>query len=176
MKTENVREKILQTVLSLEVSKGHLKWKVSDLARLTKASRPLVYYHFGKTKQQILDTCIETIAIDYFGLGEDRKDTLKSGLALESLMQTRAMFLKNPSLVVFYQKWRMQPGPVCKQLMEIEKKYQAKIKEAFPFLTSAQIVAVHGLFHGLISAPFMNDEALRESYSVISNWIRSLRR
>ena len=48
MKKDQVRSRVLQAVIAAEVAKGHLKWKVSDLARHAKVSRPLIYYHFGE--------------------------------------------------------------------------------------------------------------------------------
>ena len=81
------------------------------------------------------------------------------------------MLLENPALIVFYQKARAQPGPLCDQLIAIERKYQAKLARAFPKLTKSQVLAVHGLFHGMISAPFMTEEALKECYSIVFAWI-----
>lgn len=161
MKKSEIQNKILRSVIALESSKGHLKWKISELARIAKVSRPLVYYHFGKTKEEILRNCVERIAIDYFGLGEERSQTLKTGKVIDSLLQTREMFVGNPALVVFYQRWRMQSSPLKNQLVEIERRYQAKIHAAFPHLSRTQVVTLHSLFHGLITAPFSTEDSIR---------------
>ncbi|MGZ3651324.1 MAG: TetR/AcrR family transcriptional regulator [Bdellovibrionota bacterium] len=171
---KQVRLKILHAVVALEMHKGHLKWKVADVARKAKSSRALVYYHFGKTKSEILSNCIELIAADYFGLREDRLATLKSGKGLESLLQTREMFLENPALAVFYQKWRAEPLSLLGQkFIEIEKRYQAKIAEAFPSLRPNSVVTLHAIFHGLITAPFATTESIREGFELCGRYIQT---
>src|ERR1700745_3649674 len=37
---------ILDAVFRLEVTKGHLRWKISDVSRLAGVQRTLVYYYF----------------------------------------------------------------------------------------------------------------------------------
>ena len=86
---------------------------------------------------------------------------------LESLVRTRNMFLKNPSLVVFYHRSRMQDTPAGRQLVEIEKRYQAKLKRNFPLMTDEQIKGVHSLFHGLITAPFLDLKSLEAALDLI---------
>jgi AcrR family transcriptional regulator len=168
MKKESVRLQILQSVVALDVSKGHLKWRVSDLARAAKVSRPLIYYHFGKSKSEILKNCLEMIAEDYYGLTAERTQMLAAGQVGESLLKTRQIFLKNPALAVFYQKWRTQNSPFQKQLIEIERRYHDKLKKVFPQLSTKQILAIHGIFHGLVTAPFLNDESIREALSMVN--------
>lgn len=84
---ETLQQKILYRVVALETTKGHLKWKVSDLARLAKVSRPLVYYHFGKTKRAILLRCVELIAEEYFGFSEERRRMRSEGRLVESVLK-----------------------------------------------------------------------------------------
>lgn len=158
-----IHRKIVYLVISLDTSKGHLKWKVSDLARLAKISRPLVYYHFGKTKRAILFRSLELIAEEYFNLAEDGKISLSEGRINESLRRTRRLYLEHPSLAVFYQKWRTQPSPLQDRLIAIEERYQDKLRRTFPHLPNSQIIALHGVLHGLMTAPFVTDEAIRET-------------
>ncbi len=154
---EVVRSKIFNSVIAAEVSKGHLKWKVSDIARITGVSRPLIYYHFGISKEAILYECLNVLAKEYYGLTNERRNLLKAGRLLESLLQTRKMFIKNPSIVVFYQKWRMQSeSPIRRLLIEIECKYQEKLNSEFPHLNGSEIKTLHALFHGVVCAPFLN--------------------
>ena len=167
MKTALVKDRVLQAVIAAEVSKGHLKWKVSDIARFTKVTRPLIYYHFGKTKKDILSECLNVIAEDYYGLSEERSQSLTPTALLESLLRTRNMFLRNPSLVVFYQRSRMQDSQPGRQFIAIERRFQEKLKRSYPRLTDLQISAVHGLFHGVITAPFLNPASLECALALI---------
>lgn len=51
---EKVFFKICNAVLKLEVSKGHLGWKISDVSKEADVTRSLVYYYLGKEKEIIL--------------------------------------------------------------------------------------------------------------------------
>jgi AcrR family transcriptional regulator len=168
MKKDQVRSRVLQAVMAAEVSKGHLKWKVSEIARFTGVSRPLIYYHFGKTKKEILNECLAVVAEDHYSLASERAKSLKPETILESLTRTRKMFLKNPSLVVFYQRARMQNSDIGRQLIAIEKRYQEKLKKSFPKMSADQIVGLHALFHGMITAPFLDARSLEAALKLVS--------
>lgn len=154
--------KIWNTILSLEVSKGHLKWKVADVARFARVSRPLVYYHFGRSKPEILAKCLEMIAEEYYGLTPERARLLREQGLRESLRQTRVMADANPALAVFYLKWRSQASPLRDQLIQFEKRYVAKLRKAFPHLTATQAELVQAFLHGLITAPFVEEKTMDE--------------
>jgi len=168
VKKEQVRSKIFNAVIAAEVTKGHLKWKLSDIARSTGVSRPLVYYHFGKTKEQILSACLDVLAEQYYGLNFEREAMLRNGQILDSLIQTRQMLTKNPQLAIFYQKWRSgSDSPLKSQLIEIEKRYQQKLKTVFPLFSNDKIAAVHAIFHGLITAPFLDLKSLEKAFDLV---------
>lgn len=46
---------VCNTVLRMEIAKGHLKWTVSDISRFSGITRSLIYYYFDKDKEQILE-------------------------------------------------------------------------------------------------------------------------
>ncbi len=168
MKKDQVRARVVQAVIAAEVAKGNLKWKVSDIARFTKVSRPLIYYHFGKTKKDILSECLNVIAEDYYGLTPERSESLEPKIMLDSLLRTRNMFVKNPALVVFYQRERMKDSAAGRQLVEIEKRFQKKLKTQFPKTSEEIIKGLHALFHGIISAPFLDEESFKAALSLIN--------
>lgn len=174
MKEAIVHRNVLNSILKLEVAKGHLKWKVSDVARASKVSRPLIYYHFGKTKKAILESCILLIGEEYYGLGKDREHSLVNGSLLESLKKTRAMFLANPALAAFYQRWRMEDSPYRAPLIKMEKRYQNKVRKAFPRMSQGQVLSFHAMLHGLITAPFLDEEAFEEAAGVVLGWLKSV--
>jgi len=166
MRAQNVRLDILNKVIELETSKGHLKWKVSDLARISKVSRPLIYYHFGKTKREILVSSLEIIAAEYYGLNEERFEMLKNGRGWQSVLQTRDMFMKNPSFATFYMKWRMTKTPLQEVFLRVEKKYQESLQKNFPHLSKAKVGALHAILQGVVTAPFLTAEALDEIFKL----------
>lgn len=167
MKKTDGRFLISNAVISLDVSKGHLKWKVADLARLTKLSRSLIYYHFGRSKADILTNAFSFIAEEFYGLTADRMQLLKEGKIAQSLLRTRHLYLKNPSLAVFYLRWRSSKSPLQKQMIHFENRYQAKLKSLFPNCSPLEITIVHGLFHGLVTSPFLTDGEIEAAVGFI---------
>ncbi|HWU43767.1 MAG TPA: TetR/AcrR family transcriptional regulator [Bdellovibrio sp.] len=160
--TKKIQMEILTKLIDLENSKGHLLWKVSELARLSKVSRPLIYYHFGKTKKEIFKRALDIVSVEYFGITPERIKMLSEGRAWESVLQTRELILKYPSYLVFYLKWRTSKSPLKEHFIEIEKKYQAHLQSNFPHFSKAKILALHALLFGTVISPFLTNEALAE--------------
>ncbi|MGE0632511.1 MAG: TetR/AcrR family transcriptional regulator [Pseudobdellovibrionaceae bacterium] len=162
MENNNAKiRRILHAVILLEISKGHKQWKVSDLARKVKVSRPLIYYHFGKTKNEILETSVRQVAEEFFGITPEREKMLREGKSFASLIQSRKLFLKEPAFVVFYLKCRMTESPFQKKMLETERRYQAMLQRKYPHLNSAQIKALHGLMFTIVTAPFLDEPSIK---------------
>jgi AcrR family transcriptional regulator len=156
-----VRLDILEAMVRLENERGHLAWKISELARAAAVSRALVYYYFGRTKAEILDAGIEVLAEEYFGLTDERERLLGQGKGWESALASRRMALARPAFVVFYLRWRTQKrSPLAAKLAEIDRRYEAMLTVAYPQLSRDQIVALHGILYSVVTAPFLTDEAL----------------
>jgi AcrR family transcriptional regulator len=154
----NKSDKIWQainTVFKFEVSRGHLKWKITDVARVSKLSRTLIYYYLGKTKKEIFKNCLERVADDFYGLSESRMELVRAGKYQTCVNMTQQMFQKNPEFIIFYFRWRMTKSPIQESLIEIERRYQKKLSGILPHLEKDQIVAFHAIVQGLVSAPFM---------------------
>lgn len=160
MKEMPTNLKIPHAVIELEVMKGHLRWTVAALARKVKVSRPLIYYHFGRTKEQILDKSILLVAEEYFGINPERIKMLQEGRAVESLLLTRKLLRDTPAFGLFYSRGRVIKSPLQKKLIEIENRYQAMLKNHFPQLSEEKIRALHGLFYGIVMAPFLDEKSI----------------
>lgn len=151
--------KILDGVLRLEVSKGHLRWKISDVSRVSGVQRTLIYYYFGKSKENILKTAMKVVSEDFFGLSEDRLELWRQGRVSESVTRTRELFAKAPHLAEFYFHWRHQPSEIRDEFKRIEQRYLAKIKDFFPKLTAHERQALHTIFFGLTMIPDLDPKA-----------------
>jgi AcrR family transcriptional regulator len=161
------RFEMLAKIVDFDCSKGHLRWKVSDLARATRVSRPLIYYHFGKTKRDILMSSAEMLAEIYFGLTSERVQMLYDGRAWESVLISRDYFRQNPSFAVFYFRWRMTKSPLQMRLVELEKKYQAMLKKAFPKLSHEKILVLHAINQAVVTSPYLSVEALEQMHKLL---------
>jgi AcrR family transcriptional regulator len=150
-------------IVRLDVIRGHLKWKVSDLARGVGVSRPLIYYYFGRTKLEIIKGAIELISQDYYAFSGPRQNMAHEGLLLESVLATRKILERAPQLAAFYQRWRFENSVIGDQLKEIESRYQKKLENAFPHLKKPQVLSLHANLHGIVTAPFLNENDLTSS-------------
>jgi len=169
---EDIRFKIVIELLSAEATKGHLKWRVSDMARKLKVSRGLIYYHFGKTKQEIIDSCYSFIAEYYYGLSTNRE--LKTAEDLEkSIWHTLGLYLKNPSIAIFFHRWRLAESPIQKRIFKLETMYRERLQRLFPQLTHDEILAVHSIFNGAVTAPFANKESTRIVSQIVAQFLAS---
>ena len=147
--------KIVSSVFKFEIAKGHLKWRVTDIARHSEISRTLIYYHFGKTKKEIFEHCFEIIMNDFYGLSPEREQLAKEGKLFECVKAGYDLFHRSPEFMVFYFYWRFKKSPVQARLIQLEKAYQQKLKNLFPFLSARQIQSLHSAIQGIVTSPFL---------------------
>lgn len=163
METTDAKTRIMRAVIRLEISKGHLKWKVTDIAKMTKISRPLIYYHFGKKKIDIVMNCFNLIADEFYGFSEERILLVKQKGIAVSLKITFELYRKFPEYGMFYQFWRNRTSPLQTEYIKIEEKYQKRLQLIFPHYSKSKIIALHGFFHGIVTAPFMDEDGIDEA-------------
>lgn len=156
---------LVNTILAFENQKGHLKWKVTEIARASKVSKSLVYYYLGSTKEQILDSCIRIGSEEFYGLTPERNAIIQSEGIIASIMYTRGIFLKNYAFNAFYLRWRLSPTDIGRKLQEYDVRYQEKLKLLFPHLNGTERLALQALFQGLVVAPELNEDALKSALS-----------
>lgn len=138
-------------VLKLETIKGHLRWKVTELETKSKISRSLIYRYLGSTKEEILKSSLQIFTFQFYGF-RDEEAPLPFHKRIE---HTRQFLIDNHEVILFYQKWRLQESWIQKEFIAIEKNFQHLLKEIFPVLKNEEIVAIHALIHGLVTAPFL---------------------
>lgn len=164
--------RIMNGVLTLEVTKGHLKWTVADLARSSGVSRSLIYYHFGRGKRAVFDDCFARLAAEFYGLSSALPASKTLAEFVEELDETRVWLQEFPALTVFYLKFRSGKHPIASKFKNLEKQFQSRLRTFFPFLDATEVAALHGVLHGIVSIPF----ATRASVRVSAEWLWKLRR
>lgn len=145
-------QKLSACVLKLEISKGHLLWKVTDLEAKSKLSRSIIYRYLGNTKENILRNSLQIFIFDFYGLSTD-------ALVFpfeERVKRTREYLIQNPEITVFYLKWRATNSWIEKELIAVETKFQQKLKKLFPSLSEEKIWILHAQLHGIVTAPFLS--------------------
>lgn len=156
---------LVNTILAFENQKGHLKWKVTEIARASKVSKSLVYYYLGSTKEQILDSSIRIGAEEFYGLTPERVAMIQAEGIIASVMYTRGIFLKNYAFTTFYLRWRKSPTGIGEKLREYDDRYQQKLKALFPHLSDTERIALQAVFQGLVIAPTLDEDSLKAALS-----------
>lgn len=152
---------LVNTILAFENQKGHLKWKVTEIARASKVSKSLVYYYLGSTKEQILESCIKIGAEEFYGLTPERAAMIQKEGIISSIMQSREIFLKNYAFSAFYIRWRLSPTPIGQRLRDYDERYQEKLKKLFPHLSDTERLALRAIFNGFVVAPELTEDTLK---------------
>jgi AcrR family transcriptional regulator len=144
---------VLNSAVSLDVRNGHLKWKVSDLARLSGVSRTLIYYYFGKSKEGILREAVHLFG-DLFSVQSPEKVELwKRGDLKEANRQSREILTKIPAIVPFYFLNRTAKSEIGATIREREKVFFKIIDAYFPKLSQQEKKGLYVLFFGLLFTP-----------------------
>jgi AcrR family transcriptional regulator len=147
--------KILNTVLRLDVQKGHLKWTISDLSRHSGITRSLIYYYFGRQKQQIIEEAISFLTENVFSINKDPKQDLELSARF---LRTLAIIKQNPFLYIFFYLRRIQSDENSKQLIQLEENYFKKLKREFPSLSRDQILLIYIIELGIINFGRVDDD------------------
>lgn len=156
---ENALRSMALAVLVLEVRRGHLKWKVTELGKRAGYSRGLVYQYLGATKPEILRNALEVFLRAFYSLDNDNfGETLGAKVA-----STRRFLVDHPEPILFYQKWRAGEGSWIREaLVDAERDFRKRIRARFPGITPSQLILFHALLHGLVTAPFLDAKTAAE--------------
>lgn len=151
---------VLEAVIKLEVSKGHLLWKVTELSRLSGVGRPLIYYYFGKSKKEIVQTALKIIGDEFFGLSEERILLWKEGRVVDSILKTRELIERAPYVSVFFFHWRHKDGEIADYLKSLENRYRQKISQVRPDFSKLEVDVFFTIAFGLSVFPELKPEVI----------------
>ncbi len=158
---QSTLRQLSSSVFALESTKGHMGWKVTDLVRKSGFSRALVYRYLGSSKAEILSTAVDNFVNDFYAL---ELTDVEGGLFSSHIRQARQRMMENPGAIIYYQKWRATSSKQQRYFIDVEIKFQKKLKKIFPHLTTDQLRAHHAIIHGLVTAPFLDPDQAAEIY------------
>jgi len=152
---------VLNSAIELDFKRGHLRWTMSELSRISKVTRSLIYYYFGKSKEAILLEAVKLIGEEFFGLNANRIDLWNKGQIADSVLQTRRLMEKCPHMGTFYMVHREEQTEIGASLRQLETEYKQKLKKFFSRAPAPNLEAVFGIFMGLVITPGLSDESVR---------------
>lgn len=161
--------KILVGILKLEMKCGHLKWKISDLSRITRTARPLIYYYFGKSKEKMVDQAVQTVSAEMFGFDQEKLELWNSKKYAEALMFSKWTLRQHPEIYEFFFYWRNRPDHEIGQfLKKLENRYLGKIKTTFPHLTPVRLKLLMSCVYGFVLTENGGEEEAQELFRIIT--------
>lgn len=151
---------VLNAALDLDFQKGHLKWTMSHLSRKSGVTRSLIYYYFGKSKQDILIAAVRLVGEELFGLNPEKLRLWESGQVTQAILTTRGLMERSPHLSSFYLQHRPRPNPVGQEIRGLESRHLAKLGRFFPKARKEDLQALFAVFFGLASAPELSRDSI----------------
>jgi len=152
--------KVLKTVMSLDFKRGHQKWTMAELSRVSGIKRPLIYYYFGKSRIEILLAGVKVLGEECFGLSDRRMRLWQNREMATSIRESRQFMHDHPELAGFYFLHRRKFTPIGNAIQDLESKYCKKFQRFFPKLSSDQQEQMSAFFFGLVFTPNISELAL----------------
>ena len=168
--------KILSVAIKLDVKKGHLKWTLSELSRKSGITRSLIYYYFGRSKQDILKEAVKLIGEEFVGLGRHRFVLWEKGQLIESMLLTRAFIEKAPYVGQFLSEHRERSTELGEALRNVEEKFLNKLRTFFPLATEDQILTVFSIYWGMCFSPRMTEASIEIIVGIMTSSLNQLKK
>lgn len=160
-------ERIMEAVIELEMTKGHLKWRMSDLARVSRVTRSLLYYYFGKDTREILHQAVTYYIMVFLEFRVERMEKIKRGEVLDLIAVARKRLRKNPYFLQFYAKHRLEETDVSPLFRKAEKHYYENLKETLSPKWRSLARILWALIFGLAVQPSVSDDDLKAAEAIV---------
>ncbi|MNK07801.1 hypothetical protein D3C87_257210 [compost metagenome] len=133
---ERVFFSVCSAILKMEVEKGHLGWTLSDISRESNITRSLIYYYFGKEKDQILHEAYKFIIATFFE--HDPQGSVPKRMKV-ILQQVKLM----PYLFVLFYLQRDLDTEVGQMIRTAEALSLKNLQSSYPHLNEQQVKALY---------------------------------
>lgn len=150
---EDVYHKICHAVLQMEVSKGHLKWTLSDISREADVTRSLIYYYFGKEKKTILEEAFRYVTEVIFNTGQSERLGLVNRMKFV-LERIRSM----PFIFILFFLKKREDSELGRIIRKAEKELLVILKRDFPELSEKEVKQLYIMELGSIAYDLSEDE------------------
>lgn len=151
--------KICNAVLRLQVEKGDLKWRVSDIAKYSGVTRSLIYYYFGKEKEVIYEEAVRFM-LDFF---LPSPDDVRVGIQAR-MMKIIGLLSEMPYMFVLYYLEKDQDSTVGELIREREEKVVQRIMKQLN-VSRNEALRLYFMELGSVAYKKLNVEQCEEIFS-----------
>lgn len=160
-------DKIMDSVIQLEVRQGHLQWRMSDLARQSGVTRSLLYYYFGKDTEKILKQAVHYYISIFLDFHLERTQKIKQGEIVALIAQARKRLMQRPYLLQFYFQHRFEKSEVSHLFEKAENQYFRNLKESLPRKWQPFSRVLWAFVFGLAIQPSFSEEELKTAEKIM---------
>ncbi len=136
-------------IIRLEILFGHLKWKITHLARGRLASRSRIYELMGPNKSTMVVNALSVLLNELYNLGGLENPSSGKQSDYRALMKSRKMVLGGPELLAFYFCHRNGDNEIGNLIREREKKVTERVAKSTGLENLHDILFVRTFIHGL---------------------------
>ncbi len=151
--------KICNAVLQLQVEKGDLKWRVSDIAKYSGVTRSLIYYYFGKEKEVIYEEAVRFM-LDFF-LPSPDDVSVGIRVRMERIIEHLS---EMPYLFVLFYLEKDQPTKVGELIREREERVIKRIMDQHS-ITKNQALKLYFMELGSVAYKRLTVESSNEIFA-----------
>jgi len=166
-KKEIVFKNATAIVFDLELSEGHLRWKVTELAKRSGVSRALIYKYLGSSKEEIIINSIEIVSSLIQGYSSPSRDEhWEKGKQELSIIESYEISRNYQSAMAFYFYWSSKKNsPYRGIFLKNEKRIRKRLERLYPNKDSSdpKILTIRFLLAGYLNQPFTNKKEIKES-------------
>ncbi len=159
-----------------DVMQGHLKWKVTDLARTCKISRSQIYELLGKSKSEILNNALKILLEEIYGLSPERVALRDSESHLAGVIRSRKIVIDAPELLSFYFRHRTREDQIGQTIRHNEKKYLDLVQKQTGLQDKNQLLYFRTVIHGISVAPYLTDTEVENCLNLMFQALQQLKK
>ena len=159
-------------LIRLDVLHGHLGWKVTDLSRVSKVARSVIYETLGANKKAMLHFALKMVLEELYGLSIERQKAHQDLSGFDAFMRSRALVNSFPELLSFYFRGRDRKDEIGKMIQSYEKKYLAAVSQQTGVTDPSDLLFVRTVIHGVSLAPFLSDSEVRQCMTKLFELIK----
>lgn len=137
---------VCNSVLKLEVKKGHLQWSISEVSRDSDITRSLIYYYFGKEKEVILEEAVHFMLTFMFSTEASSYTDIKKRV---SILVERVN--KMPYLLTYFIQEKSKDTKYAEMIMNAENTLLKHLHSHYPHLKEEDIFKIYILELGLVA-------------------------
>ncbi len=160
-------ERIMEAIIELEITKGHLKWRMSDLSRVSGVTRSLLYYYFGQNKEHLLKQAVQYYTSEFLDFRLERYEKIRRGEIVDLIAISRKRLRKSPYLLQFYAKHRLEKTSVSAVFDQAEKAYFENLRATLPTRWRPFARILWAFVFGLAMQPNLTEEELRTAETIM---------